>query len=194
MLASSLVLLFSSITLSLWLEKNPTVQRRTLISKLSQQDLPLQESLAEANMEISRNELNKAEVLLLALVAKYPKESEVRLTLGEVYCKQKRYQQAEQTYRQHILYHPNIAQGYQKLSAVQVKLANYVDAEKNILQARQLSPQDNSILLQAADLYALQNKKEQAMKFLYTAMSNGAEVSLIKNYPNIMKMYDTSEL
>ena len=191
LLTALLVLLISSTTLSLWLERNPAIQHRTLITNLSQQDLPLQESLAKARLEISRNELNKAEILLLALVAKYPKESEVRLALGQVYCKQKRYQQAEQTYRQHTLYHPNLASGYQKLSAVQVKLANYIDAEKNILQARQLSPQDNSILLQAADFYALRNEKDKAMNFLYMAMNNGAEVSQIKNYPNIMKMQET---
>ena len=190
---SLLLLMILTISLAMLLERNPAIHRRALVSRLSNQELPLEESLQQAQNYIQQDELNNAEVILLALVEKYPEESEPRLLLGSLYLLQKRYSHAEQIFRQYILYYPENANAYQLLSSAQVKLGSFADAKNNILKASELAPQESSILLQAADLHAMLKENEKALNFLIKALSINNDTSQLKNYPNIIKLQESAE-
>ena len=190
---SLLLLMILTISLAMLLERNPAIHRRALVSRLSNQELPLEKSLQRAQDYIQQGELNDAEIILLALVEKYPEESEPRLLLGMLYLQQKRYSHAEQTFRQYILYYPENANAYQLLSSAQAKLGSFAEAKNNILKASELAPQESSILLQAADLHAMLKENEKALDFLKKALIINRDTSQLKNYPNIIKLQESAE-
>ena len=190
---SLLLLMILTISLAMLLESNPAIHRRALVSRLSSQELPLEESLKQAQNYIQQGELNDAEIILLALVEKYPEESEPRLQLGMLYLQQKRYSHADQILRQYLRYYPENATAYQLLSTAQAKLGLFAEAKNNILKANELAPQESSILLQAADLYAMLKENQKAVDFLERAWSINRDTSQLKKYPNIIKLQESPE-
>lgn len=194
LLASLLLLIIITISLAMLLERGGTLNRQNLIENLSNQDLPIEESMQKVHGYIAENDLNNAELLLQALVKKYPKESEPRLLLGQVYYRQKIYVRAENTFKQHVLFHPQMAAGYFNLCVSQIKLNKFDEAKDNIFKAIRLSPENIDFLLQAAELHAILKENQPAVNFLYSAFEQGADPRQIQQYPHLMKLQDSPDI
>ena len=175
------------------LERTPGMHRTYAFNQQDDHPIDLNSGLHQAFELLKNNDLNQAENMLQMLIVQYPKESEPRLLLGSTYYRQGRYMQAEQTFQQLLLYHPESAAGYNNLCETLIKLQRFDEAQRAILAAVKLAPDNTSILLTAANLHALRREDAAAINFLQRALSQGEKVENILRYRELMQLLERPE-
>ena len=188
-----LAVLSATLVLVLKLDKSSDMQSAVGENSYSDKKISLAETLSNAAELLSRNELVQAENMLSGAIKQYPANAAVWLLSGTVYFRQQNYEAAENAFRHVIRRHPDNAAGYNNLSETLVKLKRFDEAKTAINQALSLAPDNREILLNAANLYAMQHEDNQALKFLMQAMTNGVTPEEISRHKELVRLLERPE-
>ncbi|MFQ5703005.1 MAG: FG-GAP-like repeat-containing protein [Gemmatimonadales bacterium] len=107
-------------------------------------------------------------------------------TLGLAYLEENRLEEAEQQFGRLIELAPKEPLGYANLGLVDLRLGKYEDAEKALVEARKLAPDDADIRLLMAKVYDLTDRTNAAVRELDQAVASDSS--------NVKVMYALADL
>ena len=186
-----LLIISATILLAMRLDKSPDMIQsgeENIVVIVSKHDL--QKVLNNAAELLSSNELYQAEQLLNNAIKQHPTNNDLWLLLGTVYFRQEKFDMAENAFRHIIRHTPDSVAGFNNLSTTLVKLKRYNEAKAAIGNALLLAPNNGEILLNAASLYALLKKDNQALTFLKRALDNGIQPEEVSGYIELIRLLE----
>ena len=190
LLAILLAVIVLGLVLTLQLERSPSMQRMISQKPASAQLTEVYKIINDSSNLIENRNLAQAERYLLDALKHYPLNVDIWTQLGTVYYQQDNYEKAAQIFN-HILKHqPDNAPAYNNLALSQLKLKQYEQAQTSILNALQLQPNNGEILLNAANLYAVQRKDKAALEYLKRALDRGIRPEDLSGYIELVLLLD----
>ncbi len=190
LLAILLAVIVLGLVLTLQLERSPSMQRMISQKPASAQLTEVYKIINDSSNLIENRNLAQAERYLLDALKHYPLNVDIWTQLGTVYYQQDNYEKAAQIFN-HILKHqPDNAPAYNNLALSQLKLKQYEHAQTSILNALQLQPNNGEILLNAANLYAVQRKDKAALEYLKRALDRGIRPEDVSGYIELVRLLE----
>ena len=190
LLAILLAVIVLGLVLTLQLERSPSMQRMISQKPAAAQLTEVYKIINDSSNLIENRNLAQAERYLLDALKHYPLNVDIWTQLGTVYYQQDNYEKAAQIFN-HILKHqPDNAPAYNNLALSQLKLKQYEQAQTSILNALQLQPKNGEILLNAANLYAVQRKDKAALEYLKRALDRGIRPEDVSGYIELVRLLE----
>ncbi|MBR1966993.1 MAG: tetratricopeptide repeat protein [Lentisphaeria bacterium] len=150
--------------------------------------------LGEAYTLIQENELNAAEKRLHLLLRKAPRNISALQMLGNVYFSQKKYSEAEKTFRTLVTIDSQRSINYNNLGQTLAAQGKYFEAVPELKKASILAPELVQPHLNLAEIYVKLNHKKAAVNELKKAFELGRKNnSLVINMTAFEALKDEAE-
>ncbi len=150
--------------------------------------------LGEAYTLIQENELNAAEKRLHLLLRKAPRNISALQMLGNVYFSQKKYSEAEKTFRTLVTIDSQRSINYNNLGQTLAAQGKYFEAVPELKKASILAPELVQPHLNLAEIYVKLNRKKAAVNELKKAFELGRKNnSLVINMTAFEALKDEAE-
>lgn len=192
LLLSLLVLLIATLLIAMQLDSKSYLQRGSHGSEAGGR-LPLEEALNIAVKYLLNEELAQADKLLTETLIHYPESAECWMLSGSVCYRQRRYEKAEQAFRQTVKLQGNNAAAFNNLAESLVKLDRLDEAVNALSKAVELAPGNGEIWLNGAKLFARLQQDERALNFLQQALKNGAAAEQIARQEELVKLLERAQ-
>ena len=149
---------------------NPSRKLQMLEQQELAQNAEIKALLGEAYIFYLNNDLNAAEKRVHLLLRKAPRNLAALQLLGNIFFKQKKYDEAEKTFQNIIRLDSPRSINYNNLGQALAMQGKYIDSIRELKKAAVLSPDMPQPLLNLAEIYIKMNQKKAAVRTLKKAI------------------------
>ncbi len=128
------------------------------------------ELVKQAKSLFKKDDFIEAEKIFLEVISLDPKNIEAFEGLGDLYLKQKKYNEAKETYNYLLKLSHTEAHYHDKLGKVAKEQGRLQEAEMEFFQSVGLNSQNANYLFDLAEVYILEEEYEKAVEFINKAL------------------------